>query len=363
MDYSLSEAQRDLVQLAADVFGRLSGSAYSAADGVLHADPRWQSIGGSGLIGIASRELSGGAGLGALEAALVAEQCGRACVTHPVSAAMAGAVALDLLDAPGVADEMRTAAAVGALVAMLPVDSEGTDPSHPRSVLDLADGRLRGPDVVAEAGADLLVLPVSFDRGRPAIVLVETAAVDILATPMRTAGGALVRYHLDGHAVDAGDTAAGEEIGRIWARLRALREIATCAELCGLAAAALELTAEYAGNRVQFGRPIGTFQAVANRLGDGYIDVESMTWSTRRAADSLDRNHVPDRAVAVARVIACEAADRVLAAAQHIHGGLGVDVDYPLHAFYLRVRQLLVTAGGAQRNLSDLGDLIAAGLR
>ena len=82
-----------------------------------------------------------------------------------------------------------------------------------------------------------------------------------------------------------------------------------------------------------------------------------------RAADSQDRHGGPDRALAIARVWACEGADRVLATAQHVHGGLGVDVDYPLHGLYLRTRQLLLAAGGAERSLAELGGLIAAGAR
>jgi alkylation response protein AidB-like acyl-CoA dehydrogenase len=228
--------------------------------------------------------------------------------------------------------------------------------------LDIGTGRLVGNEVIVEPGADLILLWVDVDEGQPGFVLLRPNAEGIVRGTLDTAGGPLTALHLDGVVVPSADVVTGPLIEPARARIHALQMLLICAELCGLASGALRMTADYTGARQQFGRPIGTFQAVSNRLGDGYIDVESMTWSMLRAADSHDRIGAPDGALAVARVWACEGADRTLATAQHLHGGLGVDIDYPLHRLYLRTRQLLVRLGGTERSLAALGDLIAAGV-
>lgn len=86
-----------------------------------------------------------------------------------------------------------------------------------------------------------------------------------------------------------------------------------------------------------------------------------MQWTLWRAAGRFDSVAPEPGAVEVARIWAAEGADRILAAAQHIHGGLGVDVSYPLAAYFLRTRRLLLTGGGAQRHLAVLGAALASG--
>jgi len=106
---------------------------------------------------------------------------------------------------------------------------------------------------------------------------------------------------------------------------------------------------------VQFGVPIGSFQAVQHRLADCYIDLEAMRWTAWRAAWKLAQGEPATREVLVAKFWAAEGGARITAAAQHLHGGVGVDVDYPIHRYFLAAKALELALGGATQQLARLG--------
>jgi alkylation response protein AidB-like acyl-CoA dehydrogenase len=135
--------------------------------------------------------------------------------------------------------------------------------------------------------------------------------------------------------------------------------LAQCALELGLARRALLLTANYARERQQFGRPIGTFQAVAQRAADAYVDVETIRLTVFRAAWLLDQGRDATRDVAIAKAVAAEAGHRVVCAAQHIHGGIGFDRDYPLYRYFLASKQNEFSLGSASQHLARLGKLLA----
>ncbi|WIN00471.1 acyl-CoA dehydrogenase family protein [Actinoplanes oblitus] len=131
--------------------------------------------------------------------------------------------------------------------------------------------------------------------------------------------------------------------------LAAHTTVGACAAQLGVVERALEMTAEYARSRVQFGRPIGSFQAVTQRLADAYLDVEGLRLALWQAACR------PGRAeVATAGFWAAEAGHRVLHTAVHVHGGVGLDLDYPLHRYFLAAKHHEFLLGGATRQLLDL---------
>ena len=118
------------------------------------------------------------------------------------------------------------------------------------------------------------------------------------------------------------------------------------------------MTLDYLRTRRQFGVPIGTFQGVTQRLGDAYIDVQAMDVSLWKAAWRLSERLDASRELAVAKLWASEGGSRVVCAAQHIHGGMGFDRDYPLFRYFLTSRQLELTLGGPQAHLRALGELL-----
>jgi alkylation response protein AidB-like acyl-CoA dehydrogenase len=128
----------------------------------------------------------------------------------------------------------------------------------------------------------------------------------------------------------------------------------------GACATALALTGEYTKTRVQFDRPIATFQAVGQRAADAYVDTEAIRLTAWQAASRLSAGLPASSEVAVAKFWAAEGGQRVVHAAAHLHGGVGVDRDYPLHRFFLLTRQIELTLGGANESLRRLGRTLAA---
>jgi alkylation response protein AidB-like acyl-CoA dehydrogenase len=137
--------------------------------------------------------------------------------------------------------------------------------------------------------------------------------------------------------------------------------VGLCAAQVGVIERALEMTAEHARKRVQFGRPIGSFQAVAQRLADAYIDVEAARLTMWQAAWLLDcgREADADLAVATAKFWAAEAGHRVAHTAVHVHGGMGIDVSYPVHRYFTAATQNEFALGGATAQLRRIGAVLA----
>ena len=138
-------------------------------------------------------------------------------------------------------------------------------------------------------------------------------------------------------------------------------DVGVSALLLGLSKKALRLTADYVVQREQFGRPIGSFQAVQHRAADGWIDSQIMDACLWQAAWRVDNDLPAERELAICRYWAAEGAHRVTAAAQHLHGGYGFDRDYELHRYFLAVKQHEFLLGGAEAQLERLGNLLAAG--
>jgi alkylation response protein AidB-like acyl-CoA dehydrogenase len=122
---------------------------------------------------------------------------------------------------------------------------------------------------------------------------------------------------------------------------------------------ALQMTAEYTRERKQFGRPIGSFQAVHQRAGDAYIQLEAMRLTTQQAAHRIAHGEPAAAEVSVAKYWAAEGGNFASYAAQHLHGGIGLDNDYPLHRSYLWTRHIELQLGSAERHLERIGAVLA----
>jgi len=133
-----------------------------------------------------------------------------------------------------------------------------------------------------------------------------------------------------------------------------------CATQAGVCARAVELTGRYTSERHQFGSPLATFQAVAHRAADAYIDATAIRFCTWLAAWQLDGDLPAADALDIAKYWAAEGGQRVVHAAQHLHGGIGVDRDYPLHRYFLWAKVGELTLGGATSRLQALGARLAA---
>jgi alkylation response protein AidB-like acyl-CoA dehydrogenase len=128
----------------------------------------------------------------------------------------------------------------------------------------------------------------------------------------------------------------------------------------GVSERALEITTAHLRERVQFGAPIGSFPAVQQRAADCWIDLQALRWTAWRAAWLLAEGRPALREAAVAKFWAAEAGSRIANAAQHLHGGLGVDIEYPIHRHFLWSKALELALGGAAPQLARLGRELAA---
>jgi alkylation response protein AidB-like acyl-CoA dehydrogenase len=179
------------------------------------------------------------------------------------------------------------------------------------------------------------------------VSVVDPTSVEVAERRETTAGFPEFEITLD-EASAAGVDCDGAQLA-----LRAV--VAVCALGAGVAERALELTAAYTTERKQFDRPLGSFQAVQQRAADAYIDVEAMRSTMWQAAWRLSEGLDADREVAIAKFWAAEGGQRVVSAAQHLHGGLGADIDYPLHRYTLWSKWIELSFGGATPTLARMG--------
>jgi len=213
--------------------------------------------------------------------------------------------------------------------------------------------------VVVARGARRLVVSARRDNGASGLFLVDPSGPGVeLEAGKSTTRRTVHDVKLSGAPAEPiGDDRAGDALGWTLARARA----GLAAITLGVAQEALRRTADYVSTRKQFGKPIGTFQAVALRSADAYIDLECMRTTLWQANYSLDQGGSADAEVAVAKWWACRGGQRVVHSAQHLHGGIGVDTDYPIHRYFLWAKALEVELGAASQTRRDLGRLIASG--
>jgi alkylation response protein AidB-like acyl-CoA dehydrogenase len=222
---------------------------------------------------------------------------------------------------------------------------------------------LDGEKLCVPAGqlADAILVPARLGD-EVAVFLVDTSASGLAREALKTTSGqpecALV---LDGVRLGAdallGEASQGRAIVD-WIELRATAALSCMA--AGVCREALRLTAEYTKERKQFDQPIATFQAVGQRAADAFIDTEAVRLTALQAAWRIHEGKSAAAETAVAKAWAADGGARVVRAALHLHGGVGVDREYPLHRYYLYARHLELTLGGESHQLRRLGKLIAA---
>jgi alkylation response protein AidB-like acyl-CoA dehydrogenase len=317
------------------------------------------------VLGAGIAEEHGGIGGGVLEVCLVLEQAGATLAPVPLWPTVAlAALPIARYGSP----EQRTAllprVAGGEAVLTAAFQEPNGEPLRPSTTATWEGDawRLEGlkTSVPAAHVSDRVLVPAIGENGVGVFLLDPRAGGVIAETQRGTSGEVLQRLELDGAAVPEADVLV--EPGTDPNALPWILDIALtgmCAVQVGLAERALHMTADYLSNREQFGRPIATFQAVQQRAADCYIDVEAMRWTMWQAAWRLSEDLPATDEVAIAKFWAAEGGHRVLAAAQHLHGGIGVDTEYPLHRYTLASKQLELTLGGASQHLARLGDLMA----
>jgi alkylation response protein AidB-like acyl-CoA dehydrogenase len=373
MDFDLTDEQQATIDVAAKLLG--DKATPDAIRAVEHADDLrfdralWSAMADAGLLGIAVPAEHGGAGLGVLELCLVLEEVGRRTAPVPALAALA----LGGLPVARWGTAEQQAALLPGLVAGTTVLTAALveplgDPARPTTTTarpDETDGGwvLDGVRTNVPAGlvADTIIVPATTDSGAVALFLVPADAPGIERERQDTTTGTPeARVRLDGVRLDASAQLGPSDDGTALRWTLEHATAATCAVMAGLTAEAVRITGEYTTGREQFGRPIATFQAVGQRAADAYVDAHAVRLTMLQAAWRLGAGMPADREVAVAKYWAAAGGQRVVHAASHLHGGVGVDRDYPLHRYFLLAKQLELSLGGASRQLLRLGGILAA---
>ena len=350
MDLSFSPDQVELQELARQIL--VDGTPHERVKAVLATDQAvdqelWRTMADAGLVGISLPETVGGGGFGFLETCIVLEEVGRTAAPVPALAVMGlGGTALAhfgvLEDLEGVADGTR-------IVTSALIEPVG-DTYVPTTTAD-GDGRLTGEKVCVPAGLDAERIVVTADTG--VFVIDPTGDGVTVEREDTTSGVPEARLVLQ----DAPASQLAGRDGVAWLLEHAQAAMSVMA--AGACAAALDLTANYTKTREQFGRPIASFQAVSQRAADAYIDTEAVRLTAWQAAWRLDTGLPAAEQVAIAKFWASEGAQRVVHAAHHLHGGIGVDRDYPLYRYFLLSKQLELSLGSATPSLLRLGALLA----
>lgn len=369
MEFSLDSDQTAIAELAHTIFADRCGDEQLrnfAASGQPYDADLWRVLAEAGLTGVGIAESLGGTGFGTMETGLLLEQAGVALAPVPLRDTL---IAAQTLATAGSAHHaLVSEAATGKVILTSACDETGDAWDCP-AMLARRDGngwRLTGGKMAVPWGmeAKAILLSARIDGEQEAglfLLPVETAGLRREAqqgtdlTPLALLD--LQDVHVPGDALLDAGKGHGDLLRTHLGRLR----VALCASQLGIASEALKRTAAYTAERIQFGRPIGSMQAVQQRAADGYIDVEAMRSTTWRAAWLMDQGVCDEAEIAAAKYWAAMGGHRVTHSAQHLHGGMGADITYPIHRFFLAAKAVESALGGAQPMLAALGALIAGG--
>jgi 3-oxocholest-4-en-26-oyl-CoA dehydrogenase beta subunit len=355
MDFSLTDDQKSLRDLTREILRDAATHEHlqelERESSSVFDRPLWQKLATAGVTGIAVPEEHGGGGLGFVEISLVCEEVGRTVAPIPVVPTLVTAYVLGSHKA---ASDMLGGVADGSTILTAAFEGE---------VLASRDGDdyvLTGetPFVPYGAEADVVAVPASFGEG-PVVALVRRGARGLSVTELQTTNRepqAVLAF--DGVRVPASDVATGA--ADLVRDLRLHTTAALCSVAAGVCQAALDMTAKHTSSREQFGKPIASFQAVGQRAADAYIDTEMVRLTATQAVWRLSAGWPADEEVAVAKFWVGDGGMRALHACQHLHGGLGVDLDYPLHRYFVWGKQLEHELGTPIRQLLNLGAQLAA---
>jgi alkylation response protein AidB-like acyl-CoA dehydrogenase len=323
----------------------------------------WSELAKANLLGVALPSDVGGSGLGIIELCLLLEQVGRTVAPVSVWPSIAlGALAVAEFGSPAQRQRLLPGVVEGTtiLTAALVEPVPHADPARPatRATRDGDGWLLTGVKTCVPAAhlAQVMLVPAAVD-GDVAVFLVDPGAAGVRVTRQQTTNRDPEGHiEFDNVRVGRDDVLSGDSIVP-WIMDRAT--LGLCAIQLGVTAKALEMTAEYTKTRVQFDRPIATFQAVGQRAADAYINVEGIRLTLWQAAWRLSEGLPARTEIEVAKYWASEGGHSVLHAAQHLHGGIGVDVDYPLHRYFLWGKKIEFTLGGAIQQLRRIGAALA----
>jgi len=362
MDFAFTEEQEAVGQLATQILGDRATHErlreIERSEGPHFDRDTWAALAEAGVLGISLPESAGGAGLGLVELARVLEVVGKTGAIVPAWETLAlGALPVAQFGSDEIVSRWLPGVGDGSVVLTAAWAKPGRERGQLGSTATAAgDGHTiegHAPCVPAGAIADAVVVPASL--GDDVALLLVAIGEGVEVTPLiTTAGSPDADLRFSGAPAEL--LATGADALR-WAHERAVA--LQCAVALGNAEAMLDLLASYTKERKQFDVPIAMFQAVGHRAADSYVDVEGIRLTMWQAVSRLAEGLDAAAEVSIAKHWAAQGGHRVSLAAAHLHGGVGVDRDYPLARHFTKAKELELLLGGSTEHLLRLGALIA----
>lgn len=368
MDFSYSEEQADVQNLARKILQEQATPERQReidASGTRFDSRLWQQLADAGLLGVAVEEAQGGMGFDFETLCLLVEEVGHSAAPLPVIPALvSAAMPLQKYGTAAHKSLLADLASGAALLTVALVEPGNEDPVRP-----LANATVDGDGWLVQGCKHC----VPYAEQSHSVLLSADCDGELLVflVPLENTGVSLRRQHgtagepwyqmtLEGARL-AQDTllARGDTAHEFMNWCLQLTRAATAAMAVGLCDRMMRMTAEYTSQREQFGVPVATFQAVGHRAADCFIDVEVLRLVTQEAVSRLTLGLDAELAVTVAKIWTGDVTHRLSQASQHLHGGIGVDRDYPLFRYCLMARQLELSFGTSAQLLEQLGTDIA----
>ncbi len=370
MDFDLDKPQQLLQQSAREFFARecpLERVRELMATDTAFDEKLWQAMADQGWTGLLIPEEFGGLGLGLVELAVIAEEMGRACLPGPFISTLWAAALIERAGSEGQRAQYLEKIASGEVKATVALLEETAD-WNPAAVALRAekngkDYSLTGrKEFVTDAAvADLIIVVARGDEGLVFLPITKGASgLTITATPGIDATRKL--YALDFENVTVAETEALAFNSRTQEALEAATDmalVALCAELTGGMTWTLDTAVEYAKTRLQFGKPIGVYQAVQHRCADMFLWMESSRSAAYYAAWAVSENDPAAKlAVAMAKAYCSDAGREVGNNGIQVHGGIGFTWEHNLHLYYKRAKGSEIMFGDASYHREKLAQLV-----
>jgi alkylation response protein AidB-like acyl-CoA dehydrogenase len=342
VDFEPTEAQAVIASSAADVLAGASDPAGA-----------WSELAKAGLLALNLPGWLGGDDLGVLDAATLLTEVGRRAAFLPALATiMLGVLPVTRWGSRELQERVLAGVGRGDVLLTAAVREQSTVwPAEPATVADRAGQGVTGAKVGVPYAdqASWLLVPATLPAGGTAVAVVARAGpgVTVTATP---ASGRDPQYSVRLDAAPVVGLLGDDSVAGLY-RLAAAGAVA---QADGALAGALELTAGYVAKREQFGRPLATFQAVAQQIADVYVAARTLHLAALSACWRLTAGLDADEDLGVAGYWLAAEAPQALRTCHHLHGGIGVDVEYPLHRYSSMITDLVSFVGGADYQLEML---------
>jgi 3-oxo-4-pregnene-20-carboxyl-CoA dehydrogenase alpha subunit len=313
---------------------------------VLDRDNSWDALVAGGATAFAVPERLGGDGLGLSEVATALTEIGRHGTVSPALATLGLGTAV-LLDLASDEQQDRYLAGVAKGSVLTAALNEPGAPLPDRPATTFANGRVNGTKVAVPYAGQAEWIVVTTDS---AVVVVSPKADGVQLTKTPTSNGG-DEYTVTFSDAEADEVLAGAKVHRV--NQLALAAIGAFAS--GLVAGALRLTADYVANRHQFGKPLSTFQTVAAQLAEVYIASRTLALAATSVVWRLSEGRDADDDLDVLGYWLASQAPPVMQICHHLHGGMGMDIDYPMDRYYSTIKDLARLVGGPSHRLDLVG--------